>query len=515
VLASFPRGQPTLCPSAPVPSRVRFTAPPAGDWSLIVPQPSGEPIVLLPAMAGAGTPLCAVAPDGAQVAALDAAGVVHLWDLNQGAEIASRSAPNATALLVTAHGVAVVRGRTLQVFGAGDGDFFVALPSRGDTAVASPDGHRLVIARQTSNQADIVDLRTRAVISSLSYASGAARFAFSPTGDRVLVAGILDGTVLSTWDLHTPTSSPPLPAHRSVYCISQDGQRILVSSPVRVVDARGTLVRTFDLGGAQVLNANLSANGRRAVVATVDHVRVLDADTGAEISRIEVGGSKRIGISRDGHRVLTSNAQEIAVWDVDRRQAIWHEPRTRPVRGPLSLAPDGQRVVWGGEGVLHYRTVDGQARDLALGENVFDADISYDSARLAVVTSRSIGVWELDGLRPVFRISNPAPVTQEIYWSADGSMVFDLRDLGNTVLLDSGTGRRLATLEPSKPAANAAHDRPSPNLRYRIARGDDAFDIRPLPAPDDQAPDASLARVLREAGLELHGVELDYAAPDD
>jgi len=515
VLASFPRGQPAPCASASVPSRVVFTAPPAGDWSLIVPRPSGEPLVLLRAMAGAGTPLCAVSPEGDRVAALDAAGVVHVWDLNQGVEVASRSAPNATELVFTAHGVAVVRGRTVQVFGAGEGDFFLALPSRGGAAIASPDGHRLVIARQTSNQADIVDLRARAQVSSLSYASGAARFAFSPTGDRVLVAGILDGTQLSAWDLPTPASSPPLPAHHSVYRISQDGQRLLISSPLRVVDARGRVLRTLDLGGASLLNAALSANGRRAIVSTVDDVRVLDTETGAEVARIAVGNSRRVGISRDGDRVLTSGAQEIAVWDVDRRQAIWREARTRPVRGPLVLAPDGQRVVWGGEGVVHYRTVHGEARELALGENLFDAEFSYGSGRLAVVTSRSIGVWELDGLRPVFRVSNPASVYQEIYWSADDATLFDLREFVNTVLLDSATGHRLATLEPSKPAANAAHDRPSPNLRYRIARGDDAFDLRPLPAPDEQAPDASLARVLGEAGLALRGVELDDAAPSD
>jgi len=68
-------------------------------------------------------------------------------------------------------------------------------------------------------------------------------------------------------------------------------------------------------------------------------------------------------------------------------------------------------------------------------------------------------------------------------------------------------------LTVTKPAAFSTQELALPSLRYRISRGDGAWEIWPLPAPDDGPPRASLMRVLSEAGLEMRGVELVDAAP--
>src|SRR5260370_8346162 len=88
-----------------------------------------------------------------------------------------------------------------------------------------------------------------------------------------------------------------------------------------------------------------------------------------------------------------------------------------------------------------------------------------------------------------------------------------LYDTVGTSLMDSGTGERFANLMATKSEAVSSQEIALPSLRYRISRGDGAWEMWPLPAPDDGPPRASLMRVLAEAGLEMRGVELMAAAP--
>src|SRR5260370_42540641 len=110
---------------------------------------------------GPGAP-CSVSGEGKRVAFQDSNGVVHIWDVSQRQELASRPIPDASDLIFTAHGLAVIRSRVIQVFGGPEGDFAVAIPRRGGSGMTrvlgrgnnvSPDGHLIVTARLTSNQA--------------------------------------------------------------------------------------------------------------------------------------------------------------------------------------------------------------------------------------------------------------------------------------------------------------------------------------------------------------------------
>src|SRR5262249_16487222 len=142
--------------------------------------------------------LCTVSPAGDQVAALDQKGTVRVWSLPALTQIAAHQAMDASQILFTAHGVAIVRSRSVEIFGGADGDFFVATPGRGGNglmaadarAVVSPDGQLVVVPRFISNQADVVDLRTRGIAASVTFAPGRPRFAVSPANDRLLIAGL-------------------------------------------------------------------------------------------------------------------------------------------------------------------------------------------------------------------------------------------------------------------------------------------------------------------------------------
>jgi serine/threonine protein kinase/WD40 repeat protein len=475
-------------------------------------------------------PLCVVSNDGNRLAVRDLDGVVHLWSLTEGKVLASRSMPDASDLLFTAHGLAAVRGRTVQVFGGSDGDFSVVIPGRtGDGAPAasswsanmvSPDGHLLAIARRTASQADLVDLRTRNVFSSVSHAPGKPRFAFSPSGDRLLVAGLLSQSAVAAWDLRSPNPSRPIQGVPLMeFYSSQDGSRFVVflvdpTEPryeLRTGD--GALLRAGSVGPA--LSVNLSPDGRRIAVSDERGVAVLDADSGTALWRVDCDTCRRLVLSGDGSRLLTANTRQIDVWQAGSATAVWTESeRVGRIDGPLHLSKDGRRWVWGKERSLYVHT-DGEAKDveLPLDDRVASAKFSYDGRRLGVATITMLGTWDAVRWRPLWRTRNPSWASEEIYWSGDDSAMIVYYEGQGATLRESATGAAFATIALRRPAAFDAEERVLPNLRQRISSGNGSWELSPIPTPDDSPPRESLSRVASEAGLELRGAELVDTAP--
>jgi len=522
LLGSFTQGKDSPCWSESVPASVVITAK-----GLVTPGPSGETVLLSPKLDPRAP--CAVSGDGKRVAFHDSGGVAHLWDLGGRTEIASRNVPDARELMFTAHGVAVIRAGSIQVFGGPGGDFAVDIPGRGGNGImpvrgrgnaVSPDGNLIVTARLTSNQADLVDLRTRTVVSSFSYAPGAPNFTFSPSSDRLIVSGLLHGSSLATWDIR------PLAPARSVggsrvmaFQTSRDGDRFDVlhyafgSSRYEVWDENGSQLRSGSLGARA--NANLSPDGRRIAVTDSSGVGVLDVDSGAQLWHFECEGCFRIRLSSDGARLLTWNEKRLELWDVAGKTSIWNESsRQGKARDSIDVSGDGQQVMWTkGSSAFIHRIAGNDDAELRLDDEIEGARLSNDGRRIAVVTPAGIGVWAADRLRPLWQVRNFSPVQQEVYWSSDDSALLVLYDSLGTSLLDSATGERFANFPVTKPAAFATQEIVLPSLRYRISRGDGTWEIWPLPAPDDGPPRESLLRVLSEAGLEMRGVELLDAAP--
>ena len=519
-LGTFRKDEAVPCSSGPLPPPV--LRKPEG---LVTAGPT-EPFVLSPNLPVRSP--CRVSGDGQRVAFKDAAGVVHLWDLRDRHELASRQAPDASQLLFTAHGLAVVRAGSIQVFGGTEGDFVVAIPRRGgnglklvggrETAV-SPDGNLLVTGRLTSNQADLVDLRTRTVVSSFSYPSGTPKFTFSPSSDQLLVAGLLDGSVVAAWDVHGQGPEKSVRGSRRMAVPARVGHRFEMlqvgfdSSRYEVWDESGARLSSGVLGKGA--NATISADGTRVGLVDAGGVTIRDAVSGELLFRLACDGCLRVALSSTGDRLLTFSPGGIELWDRAQGKPIWNETRrVGGMQGTIDLSADGQRVLWARGVELFVSTASGATESrLPLDEMISDAQFNHDGTKIAVVTAGTIGIWETNGLRLLWRARNVSPVEQEVRWSNDESALIVLYDSLGTALLDSSTGERFANLSVTRPGAYGTQEVVLPSLRHRISRGDGIWEMWPIPPPDDRPPRESLQLVLSEAGLEMHGVELVDAAP--
>jgi tRNA A-37 threonylcarbamoyl transferase component Bud32/WD40 repeat protein len=519
LLGTFVRGQDTPCDPGVQDPRVRFTAKGLVDTN------GPEPVLLCPKLDPKSP--CAVSADGRRVAFLEPTGVVHLWDLVERRELASRGAPDASQLLFTAHGLAILRARAVQVFGGEEGDFFVAIPGRGGNGltkvggrgnVVSPDGHLLVTSRLTSNQADVVDLRTRTVVASFGFPPGLPRFSFSPASDRLLVAGLLHGSIVEGWELRMPEplrsvkGSPVMPMQSA-----RDGRRFEIlhygfeASRYEVFED-GALLHSGALGALG--NVTISADGRRIAVEDGGGAEIRDAATGQPLWHIDCEQCFRIKLSADGERLLTwSPAGRIDLWDLGTRRSVLSRRTPVGARDTIDISGDGRLVLWSRGAELLISSVGGGETTLRLDDAVESAAFSYDGSRFGIVTQGSIGVWTVKGLHTVWRIPRSSPVHQEVYWSADDSALMILTDSLGTSLLDSATGERFATLNVATPGAFSTQEVVLPSLRHRISRGDGIWKLWPLPAPDDAPAETSLAQVLSESGLEMRGAELVDAIP--
>ena len=521
LVGSFSRFEVVPCRSGPVPPPVVFKAD-----GLVTSGAPTESLVLSPKLDLRA--LCSVSDDGQRVAFQDSNGVVHFWDLTRREELASRPIPDASDLVFTAHGLAVIRAGAVQVFGGLEGDFAVAIPGRGGsrllhvrgsrTNAVSPDGHLLVTARLTSNQADLVDLRTRTVVSSFSFAPGAPNFTFSPSSDRLIVSGLLNGSSLAALDVRPLAPARSVTGSRVMFFqTSRDGRFSVLHSGVHtsryeVWDENGSKLHSGALGARA--NVTISADGGRIAVTDSTGVGVLDVSTGDNLWHFECEKCTRIRLSADGTRLLTRNEMRVELWDVAQRKSIWNESSRVSNSHGIDISGDGQRVLWTrGPSIFVHLVGDLSDAELQLDDPVEDAIFSYDGTRIAVVSLATIGVWAVGQSRPIWQVRNFSSVSQGLRWSSDDSALMVFYDSLGTSLMDSGTGERFANLTVTKPAAFSTQELALPSLRYRISRGDGAWEIWPLPAPDDGPPRASLMRVLSEAGLEMRGVELVDAAP--
>ena len=471
---------------------------------------------------------CVVSDDGRQLAFADGAGSVHLWDLVDLREVAVRLVPDFRDMLFTGRGLAVVRASTLDVFGGTEGDFSVDVPKGSGTSTRlrpggvaiSRDGHRLVLDRGGGNQADIVDLRTRSVVSSFSFIPGEPRFALSADGGRVFVAGLLGGSTLTGWEIHAPLPKRIIDGSpRMNFFFARDGQRILVShydrfkSRWELYDGEGMRLLSGSLGAHP--NVNISADGRRIVTSETGGVSVLDAENGQVLWRNDCSSCIRIEPAADGGRVLTSSGALMALWVVGSPEPIWTESaRVGPAGGALRLSPDGSRVAWARGSTAYVHTIGNETDfQVDLDDNPLDVNFSHDGKQLVIATRAEIAAWKVGSWVPQWRVRGLSSSYVELLSSSDDSVVIAGYDALGTVLLDGDTGHHLATIPASKPRSFYPADLVLPSLKGKISRGGGRWELWSFPEPDRGPARDSLARITSATGLEMKGVELVDVAP--
>jgi WD40 repeat protein len=505
----------SLCRNGPATRRVRIQRP----GVLYVEGAEGPRIEV-----SARDP-CAISGDGTRLAIRDLQGLVHLWDIDARREITSRPAPDAQDIVFTAHGVALVRSGSLQLFGGPEGDFSVEVPGRSASGFAfvaagrgvavSPDGHRVVVDSPTLNRGDVVDLRDRAVFVSVSRPPGDPSYAFSPDGSKLYAAGFSGGRALISWSLRRPDAKTSGSASARVF-LRAARDRFILWEYQRRVELRaedGTLLRTLDVAGSE--ETAISRDGSTLAISYPQEIVVHRADDGRELARTSCKLCLVLRLSENGSRVVGLSRDRRRVWDVDGPKLVRDEPLGgASLTAPETLSPSGDRLAWcENDGVVLEELSTGNLTRLALPETPRSTSISPDGTRLVVSLPSSFAVWKLPGLERVWAVPNPSSVPTAVGWSADGSIVTVAYEGAGALLLDARTGEPLARIVEGHAGAGASQVNVLPSLRYRLARTGHSWSLFPLPAPDRTAPAASLRRALAEGGFRLRGVELEVVSP--
>jgi serine/threonine protein kinase/WD40 repeat protein len=504
-----------LCKSGPSTRRARIERP----GVLRIEGAEGPPVEV------ALRDACAVSQDGTRIAVRDLQGLVRVWDLDARREIASRPAPDAQEMVFTAHGVALVRSGSLQLFGGPEGDFSVEVPGRsasgfsnaaeGRAVSVSPDGHRVVVDSPALNRADVVDLRDRAVFVSVSRPPGAPSYAFSNDGSKLWAARLSGGRVLTSWNLRRPEALATGSASSRLYLRAADERFLLFQSHrhVELHGQDGALLRGVDVAGA--VEATISYDGSTLAISYPHEVVVQRADDGRERARLPCELCLVVFLSRDGSRVATLSYERRRVWDVAGASLVRDEPLGTALLSPQkSLSPLGDRLAWpefAGLGVEDLST--GNITRLRMPETPTSVSISPDGTRLVASLPGSFWLWSLPALERIWDVPNPSSVPAAVAWSADGSIVTVAYEGAGALLLDARNGESLARIIEGRAGSGASQVNVLPSLKYRLSRGGNSWALTPMPGPETTSPAESLRRALSEGGFRLRGVELEVASP--
>ena len=468
---------------------------------------------------------CVISPEGDRLAFKDQGGIVRLWDMKSGRELSSRPAPDAQEIAFTAHGVALVRSGSLQLFGGAEGDFSMELPGRsasgfgvmsdGRVLAVSADGERVVVDSPTLNRAEVVDLRDRVAFVTLGRPPGVPSYAFSSDGSKLYASGLSGGRTLVSWNLRRP--APSTSGSFSSRLVYRNGRaRFLLVERWKRVELRsedGTLIRALD--DPTVGDAGLSSDGTTLALARRPDIVIQRADDGQELARLACDQCLNVLLSPDGSRLLTRSEQRRRVWDVRRASILLDEPMGSVRRNDHhAIVPGGESIGWlEADGFVLQQVSTGTRSRLRLPDRPETMAISPDGARVVMYLPGQIAVWNLPGFEPVWSAPNPISIGSTVGWSADGSVVTVSHEGAGAVLLDGRTGEELARIVEGPSGAGLSQVNVLPSLKYRLARGAHSWAVFPIPAPDTTAPVESLRRALDAGGFRLRGVELEVVSP--
>lgn len=468
---------------------------------------------------------CAISDDGRRLAIRDVQGRVRVWDLDARREIDSRPAPDAEAIAFTAHGVALVRSGTLQLFGGPEGDFSVGLPNRsasgfsftpiGRGLAVSADGHRVVVDSPTLNRAEVVDLRDRAVFASVSRLPGDPSYAFSRDGTRLYAAGFSRGQTLISWNLRRPEANTSGSAGSRLYLRAARDRFILFEYGRRVELRRedGTLLRALEVPGAQ--DATISADGSTLAISDSREVAIQRAEDGRELARFPCELCLVLHFDGDGSRLAAFSYERWRVWDVRRSALLREQPLgAAKLTAGKSLSPAGDRLAWCEiDGVAVEELSTGRITRLLLPDSPRYVSISPDGHRMVVSLPGSFGVWRLPDLERIWSVPSVSSVDAAVGWSADGSVVTVAHEGAGALLLDAATGQSVAHIVEGASSAAASQVNVLPSLRYRLSRGLHSWAITGMPEPDSAPPAESLRLALAAGGFQLRGIQLEVVSP--
>lgn len=333
------------------------------------------------------------------------------------------------------------------------------------SATFSPDGSQIATASKDGTvniwRADGAGSPQRLNIQEEPLASAV----FSPDGSRLLVIPLDSGTV-QVWPI-TGSSAPVIlgaAARLHGAAFSPDGNRVVVAyndGLAQIWPADGHSEPVVLKGHTwQVLSAAFSPDGRQVVTTSRDGTaRLWSATDGTQLAVLSGHNDWVLGaaFSPDGRQVVTASADGTArLWRSDGSGKLLVLSGHSDQVVSAAFSPDGKRVVTASrDGTVRLWPGDDQSEAVVLGVNkgpVRQATFSPDGRWVVIVSADGTArLWPVDGGQPaLLRSHHGAPVLSAAF-SPDGARVITTAEDG---------AARLWPIERSEPMILRGHERP-------------------------------------------------------
>jgi Tol biopolymer transport system component len=297
------------------------------------------------------------------------------------------------------------------------------------SAVFSPDGRRIATA-SGDKTVKLWNAETGQLIRTFTGHTGTVfSVAFNPNGMR-LASGSLDETV-KLWNAETGQEIRTITGHSGniiSITFSPDGTRLASGSldkTVKLWNAEtGQVIRTMTGHSSNVHFVAFSSGGARIISVSYGAIKVFDANTGREISNIDLEDPVDTAVcSPDGRSVITSvgSQGELKIWDLE----TGRETRTIPMAGKgegfaAAYSPDGRYIVtdhsdsnitiWHVETGREQRTLTGHS------DGTIAFAFSPDGRRILSGSGDATAkIWDAETGREIRSLpAIPAPLTREL-----------------------------------------------------------------------------------------------------
>lgn len=336
------------------------------------------------------TTIAALKPDGTQLAAAEATGVIIVWDVASGQALqrweaaSTGSVGRADALAFSREGlVAVAVGNTIHVWNANSGQYFTALP--GHAAFVSAMQFdllgRLISTSHEDGMTIVWHLRGEKAPQTLRGYKGAGDYlAARPDGKQVAIIH-WDGTI-ELWDLEqnklieTPFQ---FVAWSNFLALRPDARWVASSGlgkNITIVDTlTGAVVQVFPSDQLLRQGIAFSPDGKLfGMLQDAYSVILWDTESRQEVGTLKPSEGFTLGyfqgmlFSPDGTKLALGGYRGASLWEVARRSLLYQfEFQATPLA--LAFSPDGSLVAAASnDGLVRiWQTSDGALRSTISG----------------------------------------------------------------------------------------------------------------------------------------------------
>jgi WD40 repeat protein len=267
----------------------------------------------------------------------------------------------------------------------------------------------------------------------------------------------------------------------SLVALSPDGTRLAVTSRnnqgaefFRLLDTTSDKEMLVPDGlHGQVQSAVFAAHGKTLALCDLEHLRILDGETGKQLRAWKVDGFGSLAFSPDDQALAAGSNKEIHLWDPATGKLIRTFTCFQWVES-VAFSKDGKMLVAGTGSTFHrYHPVDDQCGgvvhlfDVATGKRVGPQDAHQDAAlcvtwaqggKLLISGSRdgTVRTWDAATAKQLRVLAGHEDDVLALALSADGKLLASASRDKTVRLWDLASGKELARLPHGGPVYSVA-----------------------------------------------------------